>query len=90
MLVLDKYGFPVEKIKGHPVVNFIRMVIHGRKIWGSIRDWNDLDWLRSKCENCGKRKMDRNFACEVDDSEEATISCGVGCGGNQKAKKETD
>jgi len=32
MQYLDKYGWPVERIKGRPVVNFIRLMIHTRKI----------------------------------------------------------
>ena len=32
MVFLDKYGWPVECIKGRPVINFIRRVLHTRSI----------------------------------------------------------
>lgn len=31
-LILDKFGWPVERIKGRYVQNFLRLLIHGRKI----------------------------------------------------------
>ena len=40
MLILDKHGWPVAKIKGRKFVNILRLIIHGRKIWGTIDDWN--------------------------------------------------
>ena len=36
MIYLDKYGWPVVTIKNRPVVNFIRRLIHTRKI---VRHW---------------------------------------------------
>ena len=35
-LILDRYGYPVETIKGRYVRNFIRYLIHGRKIVKAI------------------------------------------------------
>lgn len=32
MVFIDKYGWPVEKIKGKPITTFIRLLIHTRKI----------------------------------------------------------
>jgi hypothetical protein len=32
MEYIDKYGYPVETIKGRPVTNFIRRVIHTREV----------------------------------------------------------
>jgi len=32
MKVLDKYGWPVERIKGRYFHNFLRLLIHGRSI----------------------------------------------------------
>jgi hypothetical protein len=29
---LDKYGWPVERIKGRKILNFIRLIIHTRNI----------------------------------------------------------
>lgn len=34
ILFLDKHGWPVETIKGHYCVNFLRILIHARKIVG--------------------------------------------------------
>ena len=36
MKFLDKYGWPVVLIEGRPVLNFIRRLIHTRKI---VRKW---------------------------------------------------
>ena len=36
MIYLDKYGWPVVTIKNRPAVNFIRRLIHTRKI---VRHW---------------------------------------------------
>jgi len=30
--LLDKYGYPVETIMGRPITNFIRLLLHTRKI----------------------------------------------------------
>jgi len=32
MQFLDKLGWPVERVKGRPVLNFLRLLIHTRKI----------------------------------------------------------
>lgn len=32
MQFLDKHGWPVERIKGRRILNFLRLVIHTRKI----------------------------------------------------------
>lgn len=32
LMVLDRYGWPVERIKGRPIRNLLRMLIHGRRI----------------------------------------------------------
>jgi hypothetical protein len=29
MIIRDKYGWPVERIKGRPITNFIRLILHG-------------------------------------------------------------
>lgn len=29
---LDKYGWPVERFSGRPVTNFIRLLLHTRRI----------------------------------------------------------
>ncbi len=36
MVFLDKLGWPIELIKGRPITNFIRCLIHTRKI---VRKW---------------------------------------------------
>jgi len=28
----DKHGWPVERVKGRPILNFLRLLIHTRKI----------------------------------------------------------
>ena len=40
MLIVDKNNWPVEKIKGRPITNFFRFLLHGRRVWGDIDDWN--------------------------------------------------
>ena len=32
MVFLDKFGWPVETVKGRPVLNLLRLLIHTRKI----------------------------------------------------------
>jgi len=32
MVFLDKHGWPVERIIGRPITNFIRLVLHTKKI----------------------------------------------------------
>jgi len=32
MQFLDKLGWPVERIKGRPIFNFLRLLIHTRKV----------------------------------------------------------
>ena len=32
MVFLDKYGWPVERIRGHRLVNFLRLLLHTRRI----------------------------------------------------------
>lgn len=41
MVCLDKYGWPVIKIKGRRVVSFIRLIMYTRKIrWGmTYKEW---------------------------------------------------
>ena len=36
MVCLDKYGYPVTGFEGKPIINFIRKLIHTRKI---VRKW---------------------------------------------------
>ena len=32
MIVLDKYGYPIERVIGRPISNFMRFCLHGRGI----------------------------------------------------------
>lgn len=32
MHFVDRHGWPVERIKGRPILNFIRLLIHTRRI----------------------------------------------------------
>jgi hypothetical protein len=36
MIVLDKLGWPVELYRDRPIINLIRLFVHGRKI---VRTW---------------------------------------------------
>ena len=36
MQFLDNLGWPVERVEGRPVLNFLRLCIHTRKI---VRKW---------------------------------------------------
>lgn len=36
MVFLDRLGWPVERVKGRPVLNALRLLIHTRKI---VRQW---------------------------------------------------
>ena len=36
MVFLDRLGWPVETVKGRPVLNFLRLLIHTRKV---VRRW---------------------------------------------------
>jgi hypothetical protein len=36
-LLLDKEGWPVELIKGHPIINIIRRLLFGRML--VLKDW---------------------------------------------------
>lgn len=36
MIFLDKLGWPIETIRGRPVLNFLRRCIHTRRI---VRTW---------------------------------------------------
>mgnify|MGYP001579767200 CR=1 FL=1 len=39
-LILDKYGWPVERIRGRSLLNFLHRVLHGRRVV------SDLTWQR--------------------------------------------
>jgi hypothetical protein len=45
MIFLDKYGWPVETFKGRPVLNFLRRLIHTRKI---VRRWQVPAFLATR------------------------------------------
>lgn len=55
MYFLDKYSWPVETIKGRPVLNFIRRLIHTRKI---VRWWS------------APQRMDVSVDCTAPDKQE--------------------
>lgn len=42
---LDKYGWPVETIKGRPITNFIRLLLHTRKITTTWKVKN-VPWVK--------------------------------------------
>lgn len=50
MVFVDKYGWPVERIKGRPVTNCIQLLLHTRSImrgkwdgYGIVRDENNFN-----------------------------------------------
>lgn len=40
MTPLDKYGWPVERIQGRPIINAIRLLLHTRAVV------SDAEWRR--------------------------------------------
>ncbi len=49
-MILDKFNSPVEKIKGKPIKSFIRILLHGRKVWGNIEQWNEINRPKQNSE----------------------------------------
>ena len=41
LVFLDRLGWPVERIKGRPILNFLRLLIHTRKIITRTK-WNRM------------------------------------------------
>ena len=39
MQFLDKYGWPVERVKGRWFLNLLRLLVHTRKIKGGKFSW---------------------------------------------------
>lgn len=76
MVFLDKYDYPVETIKGRWVQNFIRRLIHTRRIvmrqlvfcrHNKLRHKGD----RNNCEKCKKEFDDRCKDLPVANSDDA-------------------
>lgn len=51
LLVLDKYGHPLEQIEGRTITNWIRRVLHGRKV---------------VCRGCYYREKNKSFTAGSD------------------------
>ncbi len=46
MVFLDKYGWPVERTKGYKFFNFIRLLVHTRKVCRGY--WNGFKIVQYK------------------------------------------
>lgn len=56
MVFLDRYGWPVERIKGRYVKNFIRLIIHSRS-FVSEKEWERRQSIRaSRVDGCGSQQ----------------------------------
>jgi hypothetical protein len=47
MQFLDRLGWPVERVKGRPVLNLIRLLIHTRRI---VRKWEQPAWVTKQSD----------------------------------------
>ena len=52
LLICDKYGWPVEQIKGRPITNLIRLLLHGRK----LRRWKPGPTTTDTNDCCGQQQ----------------------------------
>lgn len=50
LVPLDKYGWPVERIRGRPIINAIRLLIHTRRII-SRAEWQRREAARNSFRN---------------------------------------
>ena len=52
LLICDKYDWPVERIRGRPITNLIRLLLHGRKLrrWKPGPTQTDTDSCRCGCQ----------------------------------------
>lgn len=46
MIPLDKYGWPVEQIIGHPITNWVRNLVHARR-WITEAEWRERERQRN-------------------------------------------
>ena len=48
MVFLDRYNWPIERIKGRPITNLIRLLLHARRIVrGSWDGYGLRPWLEA-------------------------------------------
>lgn len=73
MQFLDKYGWPVERVKGRWFFNLIRIIIHTKKIrefpdFNFNKKWKTTSWLNRFCARHTARVIYRTNVdcCQVD------------------------
>lgn len=84
MIFQDRYGFPVECIRGRWFTNFIRLLLHTRRIKRGV--WWDSMGLRVEqhleaaistqepvCANCGVRDVECGGTCEELQNEDGRM-----------------
>ena len=54
-LVLDKLGWPIERIHGKPIQYALRCLIRGREIISRDK-WNDREAVRRIVKSCAMRE----------------------------------
>jgi hypothetical protein len=47
MIYIDKYGWPIEFVKGHPIINFLRIIVYTDTA-NTIRNISHPAWIRDK------------------------------------------
>ena len=75
MLCIGKRGWPVELIKGHPIKNFFRKLLHTRSFyWGTIEEWN-----REREVKFDKASAVKGIKAKIDRQRNAARRGGSGC-----------
>ena len=52
--ILDKHGWPVERVRGRPIQNALRMLIHGRRL--ALGKWTPPRQESSANNQCAPAK----------------------------------
>lgn len=81
---LDKDGWPVETVRGHPIQNFIRLLLHTRRIttrWKMKVTWlhGTTTWTSEEIEEAyrelrEKDPIDLNLSDGLQESDRPTFS----------------
>lgn len=64
IVFLDKHDFPIEKICGHPILNFFRLLFLTKKIERYEKFYKRTDIkvdFRKFCKRCGAEKSDKHI-----------------------------
>ncbi len=65
MQFLDSHGWPVVTIKGRPIINFIRRILHTRKIKRGT--WKQAPFVRDDSCGCQYSSVSPDMSCDVCD-----------------------